>query len=434
MEAEERTMQLFILGPAFGLPSIDAECNAAVALLQLHVRDKYGLVPTHDQVHRLPFLIDGQAQISGYNNIARHFAHKRISSETSQLSSHQRADSLALTSFIESQAQKLLDISLYVGFENYRLATRPAFSKILPWHANYTLPPKRRTAARTRTEHLGVSSIDVDNVHEDMSHRPPGFEGVGKEPGFEAETQKRASLLLPKKETVMSLLQQPQHSAVFKLHAIAENFFEPLQEVLGDENYLLGTEQPTVVDCLLYGYLSMMLFPQLPQDWLATTMKRKYKSLVRYTERIRDLLGLTADVDDVLALYKCKSKGEAIAHRQAGKMSLPYTLPHTPSFSKTFAEIRTALWEQVPILGTPQLQLHDAKQFPFLDRNLASISITFAASLAAAGYLAIRTGTLVWPHGEEVQIFGRKRLSDFGHIGAALAGVTLLGSQAGRGG
>ncbi|KAK4508649.1 hypothetical protein PRZ48_002388 [Zasmidium cellare] len=434
MEAEERTMQLYILGPAFGLPSIDAECNAAVTLLQLHVRDKYELIPTHEQADRLPFLVDGQAQISGYNNIVRHFTNKRISTKSSQLSSERRADSLALTSFIESQAQTLLDISLYVAFENYRLATRPAFSKLLPWHANYSLPPKRRAAARTRTEHLGVSSIDVDNVHEDMSHRPPGFEGVGKEPGFEAETKKRASLLLPKKETVMSLLQQPQHSAVFKLHAIAENFFEPLVEILGDKDYLLGSEGPMVVDCLLYGYLSMMLFPQLPQDWLASTMRRKYRSLVRFTERIRDLLALETNVDHVLALYKCKSRQEVIAERQSRKMPLPWTRPSPSSFSKTFAEIRSAIWEQVPILGTPTLQLHNAKQFPFLDRNLSSISITFVASVAAAGYIAIRTGTLVWPHGAEVQIFGRKRLSDFGHIGEALAGINLLGPQGGRGG
>lgn len=427
-------MQLFILGPAFGLSSIDAECNAAVALLQLHVRKQYELIPTHDQTHRLPFLIDGQAEISGYTNIVRHFANKRISSEAFQLSSQQRADSLALTSFIDSHAQTLLDISLYVGSENYRLATRPAFSKILPWHANYTLPPKRRAAARTRTEHLGVSSIDVDNVHEDMSHRPPGFEGVGKEPSFEPETQKRASLLLPRKDTLKSLLLQPQHSAVFKLHALAENFFGPLSDMLGEKEFLLGTEEPMAVDCLLYGYLAMMLFPQLPQDWLATTMRRKYKSLVGYAERLHDILGTKTNVDDVLALCKCKLRHEAFEMRQSHRMSLPWTMPSTPAFSKTFAEIRSALWEQIPILGTPQLQLHDAKQFPFLDRNISTIVITFTAAVAAAGYLAIRTRTLVWPRGEEVQIFGRKRLSNFGHLGAALAGVSLLGPQASRDG
>ncbi|EME49889.1 hypothetical protein DOTSEDRAFT_68632 [Dothistroma septosporum NZE10] len=415
-------MRLFILGPAFGLPSIDAECNAAVALLQRHVKDHYELIPTHDHPHPrlLPFLIHGQAQVSGFNNIVRHFANKRICDEAGALRAKQRADSLALASFIESHARTLLDISLYVGFENYRVTTRPAFTKILPWHVNYFIPPQRRAAARSRTEHLGISSIDVDNVHEDMNHKPPGFEGVGKEQqGFETEAKQRASLLLPRRDTLRSLLQRPEHAAVFKLNALADNFFEPLQDTLQKNHYLLGTEEPTSADCLLYAYLSLMLYPQVPQDWLASTMKRKYKSLVAFTERMHTLLGLATNADDVVQLEHTAS----MIH----ELSLPWQAFTTSTISVTLKEIRDGIWTQLPVLGRSKLALSNAKQFSFLDRQLGNMMLSFTASIALAGYLTLRSGLLTWPHGEEVHLFGRRRMADYGHLGDALAGIRLLG-------
>ncbi|GIZ39111.1 hypothetical protein CKM354_000250200 [Cercospora kikuchii] len=423
-----RTMKLSILGPAFGLPSIDAQCIAAVALLQLYAPHDYELVPTHDESLPLPYLVDGTAGLSGLNNITRHLKDKRIIQEG--LDPQQTADAAAITSLIEHNAQLLLDISLYVGFENYRLATRPAYSQILPWHANYTLPPQKRNAARLRTEHLGVSSIDVDNVHEDMSNRPEGFDGVGKEQKFEAATQKRASLLLGGKETLRSLLQRPEHAAIFKLNALADNFFEPLQDMLGAKTYLLDTERPSAVDCLVTAYLSLMLFPKLPQDWLATTMRRKYKRLAAYTERLQKELTLAANVEDVLAVSRCRSREEAHAYWKAHKMLLPWSSASSPTMSEALQSFGVGLWNQIPILGQPnKLHLRNAKSHSFLYRNLQTVVLTAATAFAAGSFLSVYAGLLEWPHGEAVHIFGRKRMSDFGHLGAALAGVSLLGRQ-----
>ncbi|KAF7189698.1 Metaxin-like protein [Pseudocercospora fuligena] len=424
-------MQLYILGPAFGLPSIDAECSAAVAVLQLHARDKYEIIPTHDTQTPLPRLVDGTARIFGFNNIVRHLVDKRVAVSEIDLNSDQRALRTAVASLVESQAQTLLDISLYVGFENYRLATRPAFSKILPWHANYILPPARRSAARNRTDHLGISSIDVDNVHEDMSNRPEGFDGVGKQPQFEAETQKRASLLLPRKETVRTLLQRPEHAAIFKLNALADNFFEPLQDMLGDNTYFVGKEL-SAVDCLLYGYLSLMLYPELPQDWLSATMKRKYKKLVAYVERVHQNLSLKTDVEAVLELSKCDSHAAVLTKREASKVELPWSTLHRSNASETLQSLCKGICNQVPLLGdSNKLQLWHAKKHPFLQSNLRSILLSTTTFLALAGYLSVYTGLLLWPRGEEVHIFGRRRISDFGHLGAALAGINFIGRQSG---
>lgn len=412
-------MQLLILGPAFGLPSIDAECNAAVALLQLRAEGSYAIVPTHDQRQRLPCLLDGQTRVSGFTNIAQHLASSGIFDESYTLSSVSRADSLAITSFLELNAQTLLDISLYVSFENYRHATRPAFTKILPWHSNYIVPPQRRSAARLRTENLGISSLDVDNVHEDMSNRPPGFEAVGKEPGFEAETQKRASLLLPKKDTLRGLLQRPENASIFKLHALADNFFGPLQDILQNRMWLLNTEEPIAVDCLLYGYLSLMLYPQVPQDWLGSTMRKKYQRLESYTTRLHAKLTLATDPDMVLAFANHELDVSKSAKTE--KLSLPWSQPAVSTFTETAGSIGLGLWDQLPVLARPNsLHLQHARGPSVFEKHLTTALLSTSASIAIAVYAAVRIGWVVWPHGEEVHIFGRKRLADFGHLGAAL--------------
>ncbi|KAK4890725.1 hypothetical protein LTR27_010652 [Elasticomyces elasticus] len=401
-------MELYILGPAFNLPSIDAECIAAVALLQLLDRKDSSLVPTHDDREGLPLLVDQGQRISGYKNILRHL----------EIELHV-GNAIAISSFLERGAQTLLDISLYVSFENYS-TTRSAFTQILPWHTNYLLPPRRRAAARARTDHLGISSIDVDNVHEDLSGRPSGMDGVGKEQAFEVEAQKRASLLLPRKDTLRSLLQKPEHSAVFKLHALADNFFGPLQDMLGEKDYLVGSgSDMTCLDCLAFGYLSLMLYPKLPQDWLASTMRRKYAKLVAYVERMNDKLVLRTDVK--LVMSSARSDSES---------TLPWKSPASSSFFDVVISTAQELITQLPLLKpTTSIITTHADNLRFWQRQLPAILTLTALSLGLGITAAFRTGTLTWPKGEALHVFGRKRLSDYGHLGAALAGMSVLSQQ-----
>lgn len=421
-------MQIYVLGPAYGLPSIDAGCVAAVALLQLRRIEGWELIPTHDQGRPLPQLLDRGQRIEGFHNISTHIEQSQHKHST-PLNDTQRADSVAISSFVEANAQTLLDISLYVSFENYS-TTRTAFTKILPWHANYMLPPKRRAAARARTQHLGISSIDIDDVHEDMSSRPSGFE-VGKEQKFEAETQKRASLLLGRKNTIRSLLQRPEHSAMFKLHALADNFFGPLSDMLGDDQYLLGTDEAQPIDCLAYGYLSLMLFPKLPQDWLGKKMHQKYQKLVQYTERMHDNLKMQTNVDEVMSLAKCRNAEESESLRNSCNIPLPWQLPQTSSLVDVARTITSDLVSRIPLIGQPTELIPATSTSPsFWQKYFPAILFATISSLGAAGYYALVTGHLIWPHGDEVHIFGRKRLADYGHLGSALAGISLLSQQA----
>ena len=87
-------MRLHILGPAFGLPSIDSECNAAVALLRLHetrTGTAWELIASHDDDdHALPRLETSKRSYTGLRSISQH-----LSLNESHLNPSQEADSTA---------------------------------------------------------------------------------------------------------------------------------------------------------------------------------------------------------------------------------------------------------------------------------------------------------------------------------------------------
>lgn len=95
-------MRLYILGPAFGLPSIDAECVAAVALVKSHCEStgqEWELVASHEVPAdtQLPLLEDHTVLSSGFGAICRHLADSsgNISGLAADLTDEQRADATA---------------------------------------------------------------------------------------------------------------------------------------------------------------------------------------------------------------------------------------------------------------------------------------------------------------------------------------------------
>lgn len=95
-------MRLHILGPAFGLPSIDPECTAAVALVKTYCEKEgkqWELVPSHETSTSdcLPLLEDGEVSIRGFGNIVKHLSGGKgsIPGWAASLSPEQEADQTA---------------------------------------------------------------------------------------------------------------------------------------------------------------------------------------------------------------------------------------------------------------------------------------------------------------------------------------------------
>src|SRR5256885_49133 len=168
-----------------------------------------------------------------------------------------QADVCRYSSFIEANGQALLDLSLYVSSKNYYTVVRGLYSAILPWPLQYTIPPKLRSAAKARTAHLGLSSLDMDAA----------------EPSTDTKSHPAIpqSLATTPTATVTSILTQPHHSAQFRLSSLAAAFFTPLHALRTKTStrYLLGPH-PTTLDCLALAYLSLALLPDLPSPFLAS--------------------------------------------------------------------------------------------------------------------------------------------------------------------
>lgn len=278
-------LSLHIYGPAFGLPSIDVECLAAIALLLNccgSSTETWRLIPSSDPslnpFNQLPALQDGDLWIAGFRNIANYMAEYRPSLRmktnlTFDLTNVQRADTEAYLSFLESRGLPLLDLSLYVSSDNFTSRTRGALSEIFPWPQSWTVPQRLRDDARKRSEHLGLGDLDVDATREKELKR--------ENEGIAAQIPKSLRI---SKQTVSALLGSTAEQTRFRLVAVTADFFEPFEELLGDKEWFLG-DQMTVLDCYALGVLAQMGIRDLPQQWLKDALDKRYPTLAKWAKQ-----------------------------------------------------------------------------------------------------------------------------------------------------
>ncbi|RMZ80761.1 hypothetical protein DV738_g2649, partial [Chaetothyriales sp. CBS 135597] len=303
--------ELHIWGPAFGLPSIDAQCLATVAYLN-HCLWTYDwvLIPTSDPslnpLGQLPALRDGNVWVGGYRDIVTYL---RTSSGgeydlAKDLTSSQQADCVAYSSFIESRGQPLLDLSLYVSSENYSQCTKPALAKILTWPNSWFVPHKLRERAKRRSDHLGLSGLDMETAQDEQ-----GYKGLA--------AQIPRSLQKPRL-TVSSVLGQEKKRSKFRLDAVAADFLQPLEDMLGNDSWLVG-HSATGADCLALAYLFLLQGPpDLPQPWVWDTVRSKHPELKRWVLQKRaDFFGPRVSISSSTGKYTVG----------AGRVELPWQVP-----------------------------------------------------------------------------------------------------------
>ncbi|KAK2878154.1 hypothetical protein FQN49_001105 [Arthroderma sp. PD_2] len=286
-------LELHVWGPAFGLPSIDPQCLATIAYFSLAIGQKTGgseewvviadSDPGNVPTHELPALWTGNRWISRFRNIVD-FLKQHSSGEWNLdgwMDEKDKADCAAFSSFMESYGQPLIDLSLYVSSENYHAITSPAYGSLLQWPNQWILPPRLRTMAKSRTEHLGLSSLDLDAVEEEQQEKQTGR----LPPSASAQIPK--SLATKSRETISGLLSKTSQQNRIRLDGITEAFVGPLEELLDEKGCLLIDETPCSLDCLALGYLSLAIVPEAPSPWLREGVHKYSPRLVRYFDRLR---------------------------------------------------------------------------------------------------------------------------------------------------
>lgn len=344
------TIELHIWGPAFGLPSIDATCLGVIAYLRECLpSDQWRLVPSTpagNPLGELPALKDGTRWVTGFGNIIDYL--RQSCDDASDIDEHlnpsDTAERTAYTSFILSRGQPLLDLSLYVSSENYSACTKPALGVLLPWPDSWFVPHRLRDKARKRSEHLGLSGLDVDSAQDDR-----------KKEGLAAQIPE--SLKTPKR-TVSALLGQDLRKSKFRLDALTSDFFAPLDDLLGEGPWLLS-DQPTSVDCLAVGYLLIMqASAEGSQAWLRDALGTKFPGLSKWAQaRRQEWFGQAIQATSVL-------EGQMASH----------VLPWQRPASQSPAQVANALARNA------------AETVPFLKSYLAPTTVTAEMRPGASKY------------------------------------------------
>jgi sorting and assembly machinery component 37 len=258
-----------------------------------------------------------------------------------------------------------------------------------------------------------LSSLDINTAHEEET----------EESKLTAQIPK--SLRKPK-ETVSSLLGKSTHRNQFRLDAVTSEFFEPLDDLLADKEWLIS-DTVTSTDCLAIGYLALMHAPQLPHDWLRSAMQKKYPRLGRWTAQVaRSTFG-----DPVDPSYTLSPLPED--NRKGGR-GLPWQAPVRPTITAVASSILDNTIDALPIVSQlrankqlrkssqedPELEDYERKQLAAMatNRNRELYSQIFAVGAGISTFM----GYLFWVGILQLP----KRLSrdtgkrDFGAAGAML--------------
>lgn len=160
---------------------------------------------------------------------------------------------------------------------------------MLPFPLTWTEPPAARRRMARVAAHLGLDDdLNIDEA------------AAGDRARAAADHDSRGFLKVP--ERLRSLRRgggvraalSPEHTALFRLEAVGIECLGVLADLKaqhGEEGrFLLGGETPTALDCLAFGYLALMLVPEVPRPWLRDLMRRRYDCLCVFVDGVRDEL------------------------------------------------------------------------------------------------------------------------------------------------
>lgn len=218
----------------------------------------------------------------------------------------------------------------------------PAYGSILQWPNQWIIPPRVRTQAKSRTEHLGLSSLDLDDAEKPTQRQQDGRQ------------LPTASSLIPRslakkpRETVSGLLSKTASQSRIRLEGITESFIMPLEDLVSQRRnggYLLSEDNVSSLDCLALGYLSLAVIPELQFSWLRESIKDKTPGLMKYTERLRAQCFPGGSVDVSVAL-----EGSRASSGVSSSSSLPWQAPERISLGGIGLRALEGVADTIPVV------------------------------------------------------------------------------------
>lgn len=216
---------------------------------------------------------------------------------------------------------------------------------------------------------------------------------------------------------------------------MADAFFGPLQQLLGRKYYMLSEDQPSSLDCVALAYIALAYIPQMPQPWVAESMKARYPQLCEYVNRMtKTYFGGTVDIRHAFpSLDDDQARAHSNPHADDSK-TLPWRRPDRKGFSTKGAMFLIGASNSLPL----------AEHFPKNNVRIGS-EVAEGQSLSA-GYNTLAARSDIVPPllavGSVVAMIGaylfysgihsgpaahKSALSDMGEAGAMLDMATFGG-------
>jgi hypothetical protein len=138
---------------------------------------------------------------------------------------------------------------------------------------------------------MGLSSLDVDTTAEEAFAPGRGtassdYEAAKRAAGIPTESQPN-TLHMGRGKGLGGFLGTPVYAARFRLDALTNELLEPLVDLLGKSDYLSKKQGMSSLDCLAFGYLSLLFYPAVPQAWIKETIQTKFPRIASYIHRLR---------------------------------------------------------------------------------------------------------------------------------------------------
>ncbi|KAJ1956588.1 hypothetical protein GGI12_005268, partial [Dipsacomyces acuminosporus] len=189
------------------------------------------------------------------------------------LDEEQRAQSIAYISLIQDSLVDALLFSWYLVSENFAEAIRPRLAKLIGLPFSLLVPTQLKDYAQQRLEAHGMlEAKETDGASKSQ-------ESSATTGGLLKNKLSRISLLA--KEGFKRHADRSAHP----IYELANKCLDVLSSKLDNKNYFFG-EHPTTLDTVAYGYLSLILYPELPQATLKSIVTLKYPNLAEFCDRM----------------------------------------------------------------------------------------------------------------------------------------------------
>ena len=245
---------------------------------------------------------------------------------------------------------------------------------------------------------MGLSGLDVDTKAEEGFAPGRGtasseYEAAKRAAGIPTET-KPGTMKMGPKSGFGGVFGGQAYAARFRLDALASELLDPLSDQLGRQDYLFGGKQLSSLDCLAFGYLSLLYYPAVPNAWLKDTIVTKYPRIAAYIRQLsKDLFrGEEVYPDNVWAISTGATNGRRESLLPWAPKSQTFAanalacvkeiLGNIPGIS-AFSGSRTVVSEPLQVSKRVTSELHS----PLVVSSLLGVTAAVAVGLAT---LAIR--------------------------------------------